>query len=158
MSEKRDLLETFPNQYPGREYEVSITCPEFTAVCPRTGQPDFATIRIVYVPGEKVIELKSLKLYMFSFRDEGIFHEHVTNKILDDIVGACEPIRCEVVGDFNVRGGIKTVVTARFEKGARFLSQRLSLLPVDVQKRIQPFLENILQNLIAKDHKKFMQF
>ena len=85
MSQK---LEIFPNQYPGREYEVNITCPEFTAVCPRTGQPDFATIRITYVPDESIIELKSLKLYMFSYRDKGIFHEHVTNQILDDIVEA----------------------------------------------------------------------
>ncbi len=113
MSQK---LEVFPNQYPGREYEVSITCPEFTAVCPRTGQPDFATVRITYVPDESIIELKSLKLYMFSYRDKGIFHEHVTNQILDDIVEACRPVRCEVVGDFNVRGGIKTVVRASYEK------------------------------------------
>ena len=109
-------LETFPNQYEGREYEVSISCPEFTAVCPRTGQPDFATINIKYVPDEKIIELKSLKLYLFSYREEGIFHEHVTNKILDDIVAACRPIRCEVVGDFNIRGGIKTVVRASYEQ------------------------------------------
>lgn len=109
-------LETLPNQYPGREYEVDITCPEFTAVCPKTGQPDFATIRIQYVPDQKIIELKSLKLYMFSYRDQGIFHEHVTNQILDDIVEACQPLRCQVVGDFNVRGGIKTVVTARYER------------------------------------------
>lgn len=110
------LLETFPNQYAGREYEVSISCLEFTAVCPRTGQPDFATIHIHYVPDQKIIELKSLKLYIHSFRDQGIYHEHVTNRILDDIVEACDPIRCEVIGDFNVRGGIKTVVKARYEK------------------------------------------
>jgi 7-cyano-7-deazaguanine reductase len=109
-------LETFPNQYEGREYEVKISCPEFTAVCPRTGQPDFATIGITYVPDKKVVELKSLKLYMVSYRNQGIFHEHVTNKILDDFVGACQPLRCEVVGDFGVRGGIKTVVTARYER------------------------------------------
>lgn len=113
MSQK---LEVFPNQYPGREYEVNITCPEFTAVCPRTGQPDFATIRITYVPDESIIELKSLKLYMFSYREKGIFHEHVTNQILDDIVEACRPVRCEVVGDFNVRGGLKTVVRASYKK------------------------------------------
>ena len=113
MSQK---LEVFPNQYPGREYEINITCPEFTAVCPRTGQPDFATIRITYVPDESIIELKSLKLYMFSYRDKGIFHEHVTNQILDDIIGACRPVRCEVVGDFSVRGGIKTVVRASYER------------------------------------------
>lgn len=113
MSQK---LEIFPNQYPGREYEVNITCPEFTAVCPRTGQPDFATIRITYVPDESIIELKSLKLYMFSYREKGIFHEHVTNQILDDIVEVCRPVRCEVVGDFNVRGGLKTVVRASYKK------------------------------------------
>lgn len=117
MTEQISLLECFPNRYPGREYEVSISCPEFTAVCPRTGQPDFATIRITYVPDQKIVELKSLKLYMASYRDQGIFHEHVTNRILDDFVRACEPLRCEVVGDFNVRGGIKTVVTANYKKG-----------------------------------------
>ncbi|MDA2927781.1 preQ(1) synthase [Acidobacteria bacterium AH-259-G07] len=109
-------LETFPNQYPGWEYEINIKCPEFTAVCPKTGQPDFGTIHINYVPDQKIIELKSLKLYMFSYRDQGIFHEHVTNTILDDIVAACEPIRCEVIGDFNARGGIKTVVRAKYER------------------------------------------
>jgi len=112
-------LETFPNQYPAREYEVEITCPEFTSVCPRTAQPDFGIIRIKYVPDAKIIELKSLKLYMFSFRDQGIFHEHVTNKILDDIVSACDPLRCEVVGDFNVRGGLKTVVRASYDRRQR---------------------------------------
>jgi len=105
-------LETFKNQYRGREYEIEITCPEFTCLCPRTGQPDFAVIKIKYVPDELCIELKSLKLYMFSYRDTGQFHEHVTNKILDEIVEACRPIRAEVIGDFNVRGGIKTVVKA----------------------------------------------
>lgn len=109
-------LETFPNQYEGREYEVQITCPEFTAVCPRTGQPDFGTIHITYVPDQRIIELKSLKLYIVSFRSQGIFHEHVTNRILDDIVAACAPLRCEVVGDFSVRGGIKTVVRASYRK------------------------------------------
>jgi 7-cyano-7-deazaguanine reductase len=105
-------LETFKNQYRGREYEIEIICPEFTCLCPRTGQPDFALIKIKYVPDELCIELKSLKLYMFSYRDSGEFHEHVTNKILDDIVEACRPIRAEVIGDFNIRGGIKTVVKA----------------------------------------------
>jgi 7-cyano-7-deazaguanine reductase len=110
------ILETFPNQYPDREYEVNISCPEFTAVCPKTGQPDFATIHIQYVPDRKIIELKSLKLYIVSYRDQGIFHEHVTNRILDDIVAACSPLRCEVVGDFHIRGGIKTVVRAKWAK------------------------------------------
>ncbi len=109
-------LETVPNQYAGREYDIDIECPEFTAVCPRTGQPDFGTIHIKYVPDQKIIELKSLKLYMQSYRDQGIFHEHVTNAILDDIVSACDPIRCEVTGDFNRRGGIKTIVRAKHEK------------------------------------------
>ncbi len=109
-----DILETFENQYPDREYEIDISCPEFTCVCPKTGQPDFATINLKYVPDKLCMELKSLKLYMFSFRDEGEFHEHVTNKILDDIVEACSPIRAEVAGDFNVRGGIKTVVRANY--------------------------------------------
>ena len=111
-----NILETFKNQYPGRDYDIEITCPEFTCVCPKTGQPDFATIKIVYVPDELCIELKSLKLYMFSYRDLGEFHEHVTNKILDDIVSVCKPKRAEVTGDFNVRGGIKTVVKASYVK------------------------------------------
>lgn len=109
-------IETFENQYPGREYEIDITCPEFTCVCPKTGQPDFASIVIKYVPDKLCIELKSLKLYMFSYRSVGTFHEHVTNKILDDIVEACSPLRAEVIGDFNVRGGIKTIVRASYTK------------------------------------------
>jgi 7-cyano-7-deazaguanine reductase len=115
MAEK-SLLEVVENEYQGREYKVEINCPEFTAVCPRTGQPDFATIQIEYVPDKLLIELKSLKLYLFSYRDQGIFHEHVTNKILDDLVEICRPVRCEVVGDFNVRGGIKTVVRASYSR------------------------------------------
>lgn len=112
-------LKTFPNQYPGREYEVHISCPEFTSLCPKTGQPDFATIRIRYVPGQSVLELKSLKLYLFSFRNQGIFYEHITNRILDDFVSACEPVRCEVVGEFSVRGGISTTVRALYDRDER---------------------------------------
>ena len=111
-----EILETFKNQYQDRQYEIDISCPEFTCVCPKTGQPDFGTIKIKYVPDKLCIELKSLKLYMYSFRNLGTFHEHVTNRILDDIVSACRPIRSEVVGDFNVRGGIKTVVKANYFK------------------------------------------
>lgn len=111
-----EILQTVPNEYAGREYKVEISCPEFSCLCPRTGQPDFATIHINYVPGERIVELKSLKLYLFSYRGRGIFHEHVTNKILDDFVAACRPLRCEVVGDFNVRGGIKTIVRACYER------------------------------------------
>ena len=109
-------LETFPNEYPGREYEIDVECPEFTAVCPKTAQPDFGTIHIKYVPDQKIIELKSLKLYILAYRDRGIYHEHATNAILDDVVSACDPIRCEVIGDFNRRGGIKTTVRAKYEK------------------------------------------
>ena len=105
-------LETFPNPRPGRDYEISMECPEFTCVCPRTGQPDFATIRIRYVPEQLCVELKSLKLYLWSFREEGAFHEEVINRILDDLVRALRPRSMTVVGDFNVRGGIHTVVTA----------------------------------------------
>ncbi len=110
-------LETFPNPYPGRDFDIAISCPEWTAVCPKTGQPDFGTIRITYTPDERCVELKSLKLYMFSYRNQGIFHEAVTNKILEDLVAALEPRKMEVVGDFNVRGGITTVVTVRYAKG-----------------------------------------
>jgi 7-cyano-7-deazaguanine reductase len=106
-------LETFPNPSPGRDYEIRFECPEFTCVCPMTGQPDFAVMRITYIPDRLCVELKSLKLYLWSYRDEGAFHEDVTNRILDDLVGALGPRRCEVTGDFLVRGGIHTVVVAR---------------------------------------------
>ena len=105
-------LETFPNPRPGRDYEISFECGEFTCLCPRTGQPDFATLRIRYVPDKLCVELKSLKLYIWSFRDEGHFHEDVTNRILDDLVDLLHPRQMTVIGDFNVRGGIHTVVTA----------------------------------------------
>jgi 7-cyano-7-deazaguanine reductase len=109
-------LETFPNPKPERDYEIRFECPEFTCLCPMTGQPDFATYRIAYVPDEKCVELKSLKLYLWSFRDEGHFHEAVTNRILDDLVAALSPRRARVEGDFNVRGGIHTVVVAEHVK------------------------------------------
>ena len=105
-------LETFPNPRPGRGYEIAFECPEFTCLCPRTGQPDFATITIRYTPDRLCVELKSLKLYLWSFRDEGHFHEDVTNRILDDLVTLLQPGKMTVVGDFTVRGGIHTVVTA----------------------------------------------
>ncbi len=108
-------LETFANPRPERDYEINLECPEFTCVCPRTGQPDFATIRIQYVPDSLCIELKSLKLYLWSYRNEGAFHEDVTNRILDDLVEACRPRSMSVVGDFNVRGGIHTVITAGYK-------------------------------------------
>ncbi|MGH7828988.1 MAG: preQ(1) synthase, partial [Candidatus Binatia bacterium] len=93
----------------------SMECPEFTCVCPRTGQPDFATIRIRYVPDKLCVELKSLKLYLWSFREEGAFHEEVINRILDDLTRACRPRSMTVVGDFSVRGGIHTVITAEYK-------------------------------------------
>ncbi len=105
-------LEFFPNPQPNRDFEIYFECPEFTCLCPKTGQPDFATIRIRYVPAEHCVELKSLKLYLWSFRDEGAFHEAVTNRILDDLVAVTDPKFMEVEGDFYVRGGIRTVVTA----------------------------------------------
>jgi 7-cyano-7-deazaguanine reductase len=107
-------LESFPNPRPEREYEIRFDCPEFTCLCPRTGQPDFATIRIRYAPAELCVELKSLKLYLWSFRERGAFHEAVTNQILDDLAAALKPRRLEVQGDFMVRGGIHTVVEARY--------------------------------------------
>mgnify|MGYP003580280055 CR=1 FL=1 len=107
-------LEVFQNPRPGRLYEISFECPEFTCLCPKTGQPDFATMRIVYTPGEFCVELKSLKLYLWSYRDTGAFHEEVTNRILDDLVAACRPVKMRVTGDFLVRGGIHTVVCAEY--------------------------------------------
>jgi 7-cyano-7-deazaguanine reductase len=111
-SSPQRTLETFPNPHPERTYLVSMDCPEFTCVCPRTGQPDFATIRLRFVPDRRCVELKSLKLYLWSFRDEGAFHEAVTNRILDDLVAAMQPRWIRVEGDFNVRGGIHTRVVA----------------------------------------------
>jgi 7-cyano-7-deazaguanine reductase len=111
-------LETFANQFPSREYEIEIICPEFTAVCPKTGQPDFGTITITYVPAADCIELKSLKLYIFEYRNRGIFYEHAVNTILDNLVAACRPRRMTVVGAFNPRGGITARITARFEASA----------------------------------------
>ena len=105
-------LETFANPRPGRDYEIRLEAPEFTCLCPKTGQPDFATLRVRYVPAELCVELKSLKLYLWSFRQEGHFHEAVTNQILDDLVRALAPRRMTVEADFFVRGGIHTVVEA----------------------------------------------
>jgi 7-cyano-7-deazaguanine reductase len=111
-------IETFPSPRPEREFEIAINCPEFTSLCPKTGLPDFGEIRIRYVPRDHCIELKSLKYYIADFRNRGIFYEAVTNQILDDLVAVCRPRRMTVVGDFSVRGGISTVVTATYEKAA----------------------------------------
>lgn len=110
-----DQLETFANQYPGRDYTIEIVCPEFTSVCPMTGQPDFATITFTYTPAALCVELKSLKLYLQRFRNQGIFYEHIINRLLDDFVRACQPRRCRVVGAFTPRGGIATTVTCVHE-------------------------------------------
>ena len=105
-------LDTFDNPYPDRDYEIAIELPEFTCLCPKTGQPDFATLRIVYVPDSLCLELKSLKLYIQAFRDMGIFHENVVNRVRDDLLAALRPRRLEVLADFNLRGGIATRVSA----------------------------------------------
>lgn len=116
--EFRDQLEVFDNQYPNRDYEIEIICPEFTSVCPKTGQPDFGTLTFTYVPDKKCVELKSLKLYLQQFRNEGIFYEMVTNRILDDLVAALQPRRMTLVAAFTPRGGIRTNVTATFAKNS----------------------------------------
>ena len=115
-SQPQKNLETFPNPKPEREYEIRFETPEFTCLCPMTGQPDFATIRIRYVPDAHLVELKSLKLYLWSYRQEGAFHEDVTNRILNDFVAVARPRWLEVTGDFNVRGGIKTEIRATHGK------------------------------------------
>jgi 7-cyano-7-deazaguanine reductase len=110
------LLETFANEFPQRDYVIEIVCPEFTSVCPKTGQPDFGTLTFTYTPDQKCIELKSLKLYLQSFRNQGIFYENVTNRILNDLVGLLEPRRMKLVAAFTPRGGISTSVTVVHEK------------------------------------------
>jgi 7-cyano-7-deazaguanine reductase len=112
-------LEVFPNRHPGRDYLVRHSCPEFTSVCPKTGQPDFGTIEVVYVPDRVCVELKSLKLYLQGFRNQGIFYEDVVNVILDDLVGVLRPRRLTVEGRFDVRGGISSVVTASYQARGR---------------------------------------
>lgn len=114
----RDRLETFENLYPNRDYTIQIVCPEFTSVCPKTGQPDFATLTILYVPDRRCVELKSLKFYLQQFRNEGIFYEHVTNRILDDLVAVVQPRQMRLVATFTPRGGISTTVTAEIKKDA----------------------------------------
>ncbi len=109
-------IETFPNPRPERDFDIDIECPEFTSMCPKTGLPDFGTIHISYVPDDRCIELKALKYYLLEFRNKGIFYESVTNQILDDLVAACGPRRMKIVGAFTPRGGIRTTVTAVYEK------------------------------------------
>lgn len=109
-------LDTFPYEYAGREIRINFEIPEFTAICPFSDFPDFAVIKLEYVPNERCIELKSLKMYINSFRNIKVFHEHVVNIILEDFVRACDPLRVEIEGDFHVRGNIKTVVRASYQK------------------------------------------
>ena len=118
FSMSSSTLETFPNPRPERDYEIAIDCPEFTALCPKTGLPDFGVIRITYVPDAECVELKSLKYYLIEFRNRGIFYENATNQILDDLVARLQPRKMTVVGDFSVRGGITTKVTAEYRKAA----------------------------------------
>jgi 7-cyano-7-deazaguanine reductase len=111
----RDILETFDNSYPGRDYTIEIVCPEFTSVCPKTGQPDFGTLTIQYTPDVKCVELKSLKMYLQQYRNEGVFYENLTNRILDDLVETLRPRQLTLTASFSPRGGITTNVTATFQ-------------------------------------------
>jgi 7-cyano-7-deazaguanine reductase len=115
MEDKIKLLETFENEFPNRDYTIIHTAPEFTSLCPKTGQPDFATIEINYMPNKLCIELKSLKLYLNSYRNEGVYFESVTNKILEELVKVCSPRYMLVTAEFNVRGGISSVIEAEYE-------------------------------------------
>ena len=112
----RDTLESFENQFPDRDYIIEIFCPEFTSVCPKTGQPDFGSLTFRYVPDKTCVELKSLKLYLHQFRNEGIFYEHVTNTILDDFVSVVTPRRATLIAKFTPRGGISSVIEVNYEK------------------------------------------
>ena len=111
---RQDLLETFQNEFPDRDYDIEIVCPEFTSVCPKTGQPDFGILTITYVPDKLCIELKSLKLYLQSFRNEGIFYENVTNTILDELVALLQPRSMALLAEFSTRGGLSTNITAMY--------------------------------------------
>jgi len=113
-----NVLETFENPYPGRDYTIEIVCPEFTSVCPNTGQPDFGTLRITYVPGAKCVELKSLKLYLQQYRNLGIYYEATANQILDDLATVLHPRRLTLAAEFTARGGISTTVTTSFQRSS----------------------------------------
>ena len=113
------VLDTFEYQYKGKKINISFTCPEFTAICPFSDFPDFATIKIDYIPNQLCVELKSLKLYINGFRSLKIFHEHVVNRIIEDFVAACDPTSVDIEGDFNIRGNIKTVIRASYRRDDR---------------------------------------
>ena len=112
----REILESFPNQFPQRDYTIETICPEFTSVCPKTGQPDFGTLILTYVPDQRCVELKSLKLYLQQFRNEGIFYEHVTNRILDDLVATIDPRYLQLRAEFTPRGGIRSNITVEYRR------------------------------------------
>ena len=114
----RDILETFENPFPNRDYEIETVCPEFTSMCPKTGQPDFGTLTITCIPDQKCYELKSLKLYLQQYRNHGAFYENVTNVILDDLVAVTEPRWMKIVAEFTPRGGIRTTVTVEHRAGS----------------------------------------
>jgi len=116
MNEKSKILEVFNNQYPDRDYTIYHEAPEFTSLCPKTGQPDFATITVEYIPDQLCIELKSLKFYLNSYRNDGIYFESATNKILDDLVEVCHPRYMRITAEFNVRGGISSTIEAEYSK------------------------------------------
>ena len=114
LKKKLPEIETFPNQFP--DYEITIEVPEFTSVCPKTGLPDFGALTISYVPGKECLELKSLKLYLLAYRNLGIFYENAVNRILEDVVAACRPVRATVIGEFNPRGGMSSIIEANFPR------------------------------------------
>ncbi|MBI2996557.1 MAG: NADPH-dependent 7-cyano-7-deazaguanine reductase QueF [Candidatus Melainabacteria bacterium] len=116
MTKRKNTLETFPNRYPKRDYNIVITCPEYTSVCPKTGLPDFGTIVIEYIPDKVCVELKSLKYYLLKYRNQGIFYEYAVNKILDDLIKVLKPKQITVTGNFTSRGGISTSVVAKHAK------------------------------------------
>ena len=136
-SKPQKTLDTFPNPQPQRDYRIHMEIPEFTCLCPKTGQPDFATIELDYIPDRKCVELKSLKLYMWSYRDEGAFHEAVTNRILDDLAAATKPRYMRVTARFYVRGGVFTTVVAETRKRGWRLAEKVDLDAIGVQPSIR---------------------
>ena len=136
-SKPQKTLDTFPNPQPQRDYRIRMEIPEFTCLCPKTGQPDFATIELDYIPDRKCVELKSLKLYMWSFRNEGAFHEAVTNRILDDLAAATKPRYMRVTARFYVRGGVFTTVVAETRKRGWRLAEKVDLDAIGVQPSIR---------------------
>ena len=136
-SKPQKTLDTFPNPQPQRDYRIHMEIPEFTCLCPKTGQPDFATIELDYIPDRKCVELKSLKLYMWSYRDEGAFHEAVTNRILDDLAAATKPRYMRVTARFYVRGGVFTTVVAETRKRGWRLAEKVDLDAIGMQPSIR---------------------